>query len=87
MVSLRKANQDLMGETCPSPRRILSNGVTILAISFSGACGLRLDKEIQRRYGYPTFIDATTGKNRPVRIIRSVERLAELWWSIKPFNP
>src|SRR5262249_25814100 len=32
--------------------------------------------EMQQRYGYPTFIDATTGKNRPDRIIRSVEKVS-----------
>ena len=32
--------------------------------------------EMPRRYGYPTFIDATTGKNRPDRIIRSVEKVS-----------
>ncbi len=26
--------------------------------------------EMQKRYGYPTFIDATTGKNRPDRVTR-----------------
>lgn len=32
--------------------------------------------EMQKKYGYPTFIDATTGKNRPDRIIRSVEKVS-----------
>ena len=32
--------------------------------------------EMQRNFGYPTFIDATTGKNRPDRIIRSVEKVS-----------
>jgi radical SAM superfamily enzyme YgiQ (UPF0313 family) len=32
--------------------------------------------EMQKRYGYPNFIDATTGKNRPDRIIRSVEKVS-----------
>ncbi len=32
--------------------------------------------QMQRDYGYPTFIDATTGKNRPDRIIRSVEKVS-----------
>jgi len=32
--------------------------------------------EMQKRYAYPTFIDATTGKNRPDRIIRSVEKVS-----------
>lgn len=29
----------------------------------------------QAQYGWPTFIDATTGKNRPERIIESLERM------------
>ncbi len=32
--------------------------------------------EAQRKYGWPTFIDATTGKNRPDRIIESLERVS-----------
>jgi radical SAM superfamily enzyme YgiQ (UPF0313 family) len=32
--------------------------------------------ELQKQYGYPTFIDATTGKNRPERIIESVEKVS-----------
>jgi hypothetical protein len=32
--------------------------------------------EMQRRYGWPTFIDATTGKNRPDRIIKSLEQVS-----------
>ena len=31
---------------------------------------------MQREYRWPTFIDATTGKNRPDRIIRSVEKVS-----------
>jgi radical SAM superfamily enzyme YgiQ (UPF0313 family) len=31
--------------------------------------------EAQKKYGWPTFIDATTGKNRPERIIRSMEQV------------
>jgi radical SAM superfamily enzyme YgiQ (UPF0313 family) len=31
--------------------------------------------EAQRKYGWPTYIDATTGKNRPERIIESLERV------------
>ena len=31
--------------------------------------------EAQRKYGWPTFIDATTGKNRPERIIESLEKV------------
>jgi len=30
--------------------------------------------EAQAEYGWPTFIDATTGKNRPDRVIRSLEK-------------
>ncbi len=32
--------------------------------------------EMQAKYGWPTFIDATTGKNRPDRIIKSVEKVS-----------
>jgi radical SAM superfamily enzyme YgiQ (UPF0313 family) len=32
--------------------------------------------QMQRDYGWPTFIDATTGKNRPDRIIQSVEKVS-----------
>jgi radical SAM superfamily enzyme YgiQ (UPF0313 family) len=32
--------------------------------------------EAQRKYGWPTFIDATTGKNRPERIIQSLEKVS-----------
>jgi radical SAM superfamily enzyme YgiQ (UPF0313 family) len=28
----------------------------------------------QKKYGWPTFIDATTGKNRPERVIKSLEK-------------
>ncbi|MEZ5977453.1 MAG: NAD-dependent epimerase/dehydratase family protein [Planctomycetota bacterium] len=31
--------------------------------------------EMQARYGWPTFIDATTGKNKPERIIESMEKV------------
>jgi len=31
--------------------------------------------EMQRKYNWPTFIDATTGKNRPERIIKSLEQV------------
>ncbi len=31
--------------------------------------------ETQKEYGWPTYIDATTGKNRPDRIIRSIEKV------------
>ena len=30
---------------------------------------------MQRDYGWPTFIDATTGKNKPERIIKSLEKV------------
>jgi protein involved in polysaccharide export with SLBB domain/radical SAM superfamily enzyme YgiQ (UPF0313 family) len=30
--------------------------------------------EVMKKYGYPKYIDATTGKNRPDRIIKSVEK-------------
>lgn len=32
--------------------------------------------EMQKSYGWPTYIDATTGKNRADRIIRSVEKVS-----------
>jgi radical SAM superfamily enzyme YgiQ (UPF0313 family) len=32
--------------------------------------------EAQKKYGWPTFIDATTGKNRPERIIESLEKVS-----------
>jgi radical SAM superfamily enzyme YgiQ (UPF0313 family) len=31
--------------------------------------------ETQKRYGWPSYIDATTGKNRPDRIIKSIEKV------------
>ncbi len=40
-------------------------------IEISGHIG-----RMQREYGWPTFIDATTGKNRPDRIIKSVEQVS-----------
>jgi radical SAM superfamily enzyme YgiQ (UPF0313 family) len=39
-------------------------------IEISGAIG-----EAQAKYAWPTFIDATTGKNRPERIIASMEKV------------
>jgi len=39
-------------------------------IEISGYLG-----ETQELYGWPTYIDATTGKNRPDRIIRSLEQV------------
>ena len=38
-------------------------------IEISGFIG-----EGQKRWGWPTYIDATTGKNRPERVIQSLER-------------
>lgn len=38
-------------------------------VEISGKIG-----EIQKHYGWPGFIDVTTGKNRPDRVIRSVEK-------------
>lgn len=32
--------------------------------------------EAQKKFGWPTFIDATTGKNRPDRIIKSLEQVS-----------
>jgi radical SAM superfamily enzyme YgiQ (UPF0313 family) len=32
--------------------------------------------ETQREYGWPSYIDATTGKNRPERIIKSIEKVS-----------
>jgi len=32
--------------------------------------------QMQRDYGWPTFIDATTGKNKPERIIKSLEQVS-----------
>jgi radical SAM superfamily enzyme YgiQ (UPF0313 family) len=40
-------------------------------IEISGFIG-----KMQRDYRWPTFIDATTGKNRPERIIKSVEQVS-----------
>jgi radical SAM superfamily enzyme YgiQ (UPF0313 family) len=40
-------------------------------ISISEHIGL-----MQKEYGWPTFIDATTGKNKPERIIKSVEKVS-----------
>jgi radical SAM superfamily enzyme YgiQ (UPF0313 family) len=31
--------------------------------------------EAQKNYGWPTYIDATTGKNRPERVIQSLEKV------------
>jgi radical SAM superfamily enzyme YgiQ (UPF0313 family) len=40
-------------------------------IEISGVLG-----QTQKLYGWPTYIDATTGKNRPDRIIKSVEQVS-----------
>ena len=60
--------------------RTLSPAMTMLRIADSNYGMFERDIEIsahigalQRRWGWPTFIDVTTGKNRPERVIRSVE--------------
>ncbi len=40
-------------------------------IEISGYIG-----ELMKQYGWPKYIDATTGKNRPERIIKSVEKVS-----------
>jgi radical SAM superfamily enzyme YgiQ (UPF0313 family) len=40
-------------------------------IEISGYLG-----QMQRKYGWPDYIDATTGKNRPDRIIKSMEQVS-----------
>lgn len=45
--------------------------------------------EAQRDYGWPSYIDATTGKNRPERVIDSMERLGGalvLWQSVQSLD-
>jgi radical SAM superfamily enzyme YgiQ (UPF0313 family) len=61
-------------EVCPS--------VTALRIADSNYGMYERDAEIssyigetQKLYGWPTYIDATTGKNRPDRIIKSLEQV------------
>jgi len=61
-------------EVCPS--------VTALRIADSNYGMYERDVEIssyigeaQKMYGWPTYIDATTGKNRPDRIIKSLEQV------------
>ncbi len=61
----------------------LSPGVGTLRIADSNYGMFERDIEIsgyigdvQKTYGWPTFIDATTGKNRPDRIIKSVEQVS-----------
>jgi radical SAM superfamily enzyme YgiQ (UPF0313 family) len=39
-------------------------------IEISGHIG-----QAQKKYGWPTYIDATTGKNRPERVIQSLEKV------------
>jgi len=58
----------------------LSPAMTMLRIADSNYGMFERDSEIsahigklQREYGWPTFIDVTTGKNRPDRVIRSIE--------------
>jgi radical SAM superfamily enzyme YgiQ (UPF0313 family) len=65
-------------------RRILSHSPSmgILRIADANYGMYPRDTEIsafigqaQRDYGWPTFLDATTGKNRPENVIRSMERV------------
>jgi radical SAM superfamily enzyme YgiQ (UPF0313 family) len=45
--------------------------------------------EAQRRYGWPRYIDATTGKNRPDRIIESLEKVSGamvLWQAVQSLD-
>ncbi len=45
--------------------------------------------EAQRDFGWPSYIDATTGKNRPERVIDSMERLGGalvLWQSVQSLD-
>lgn len=65
-------------------RRIQSHSpeMGILRIADSNYGMFERDVEIstylgqaQKEYGWPTFIDATTGKNRPERIIKSLEQV------------
>ncbi len=61
-------------EACPSVGHLIiadSNyGMFERDIDISACFG-----EAQQRYGWPTYINATTGKNRPERIIRSLEKV------------
>jgi radical SAM superfamily enzyme YgiQ (UPF0313 family) len=62
-------------DTCPSmgTLRIADSnyGMFERDIELSGYLG-----EMQKKYRWPTYIDATTGKNRADRIIRSVEKVS-----------
>lgn len=45
--------------------------------------------QAQKSYGWPSYIDATTGKNRPDRVIDSMERLGGalvLWQSVQSLD-
>jgi hypothetical protein len=63
-------------------RRIKAQPVDKLRIADSNYGMFERDAEIsgfigesQRTHGWPTYIDATTGKNRPERVIESLERV------------
>jgi radical SAM superfamily enzyme YgiQ (UPF0313 family) len=46
--------------------------------------------EVQKQYGWPLYIDATTGKNRPDRIIRSLEQVSGalvLYQAVQSLDP
>src|SRR5690349_5333812 len=62
-------------EACPSmgTLRIADSnyGMFERDVAISAYIGL-----MQKEYGWPTFIDATTGKNRPERIIKSLENVS-----------
>src|SRR5262245_31382006 len=61
-------------EVCPTVGHLIiadSNyGMFERDIEISGHFG-----EAQKNYGWPTYINATTGKNRPERIIQSLEKV------------
>lgn len=45
--------------------------------------------ETQKRYQYPTFIDATTGKNKPERVIQAMEQVSGaliMWQSVQSLD-
>jgi radical SAM superfamily enzyme YgiQ (UPF0313 family) len=65
---------DRVRQSCPTmgTLRIADSnyGMFERDVEISGYIG-----ELQQRYGWPTYIDATTGKNRPDRIIQSLEKV------------
>ena len=79
--SIERMNEEI--EYIAKKIRLLSPNMGTLRIADSNYGMFERDVEIssklgemQKLYGYPTFIDATTGKNRPDRIIRSVEKVS-----------